>query len=171
MKKLNTQQYGFSLVEVLIAVLIFSFGLLGIAGLMTVSIRNNHNGYMRSQAILISNSIESSMRANITGLWLGAYNGDMPNDSTITCNLTSRCDYKKLAQYDMETWGILINQLLPNGTGVIDCETPTIPAGIISSGLWQATPPFSGICNITIGWNESNELGNTPQTVNFVLQP
>jgi len=167
-KKLSS---GFSLIEVLIAVLIFSFGLLGVAGLMTVSIRNNHNGYMRSQAILLSSSIVSSMRANVTGLWLGAYNGAAPNDPTTTCSATSRCDYSKLAQYDMEQWGLLINQFLPNGAGTIDCDTPAIPAGIVSSGLWQASPPFTGICNITVTWDESNESGSSPQSVNFVIQP
>jgi hypothetical protein len=61
--------------------------------------------------------------------------------------------------------------MLPNGVGTIDCETPTMPAGVISSGLWKASPPFSGICDITVTWNESNEVGSSPQSINFVVQP
>jgi len=171
MKLYNKKLSGFSLIEVLIAIVIFSFGLLGIAGIMAVSIRNNHNGYLRSQAILLNNNVIASMRANVTGLWLGAYNGEAPNSISTQCNQSSHCDYTSLANYDMEHWGALIDQLLPNGTGIIDCETLEMPAGIISSGLWQASPPFSGICNITVGWNESNEQGSIPQTVSFVIQP
>jgi len=167
----SSKSSGFSLIEVLVAILIFSFGLLGIAGLMTVSIRNNHNGYMRSQAIMLNHSLVEGMRANVTGLWQGAYNGEAPSSLTKVCDLNSRCNYQDLADFDMQQWGVLINQYLPNGAGTINCETPVIPAGIIASGLWQASPPFSGICNITITWNESNETGSSPQSVNFVVQP
>ena len=169
MKKLT--QSGFSLIEVLVAILVFSIGLLGIAGIMTVSIRNNHNGYMRSQATLLSSSLTESMRANVQGLWEGNYNGEAPSSATVQCNLTNRCNSQQLAEFDIEQWGVAINQILPNGVGAINCETPGIPVGIISTGLWQASPPFSGVCNITVSWNESNETGSSAQSVNFVVQP
>ena len=148
----NNKQKGFSLLEVLIAIVVFSFGLLGIAGMMSVTIRSNHNGYLRSQATILANDMASKMRANVGGLWAHAYDsggGDVPNDVTATCNSTSKCNRVQLAQLDMQQWGASLNQLLPSGTGQIACDAVAPPAGIMASGEWIASPPFSGMCTIT----------------------
>lgn len=42
---------GFSLIEVLIALFIFSFGLLGIVALVTTSLEHNYSAYLRSIAV------------------------------------------------------------------------------------------------------------------------
>ena len=57
---------GFSLVEIMVALLILSIGLLGVAGLQTAGLRENHNAYLRSQAALDANMIIDCMRANRT---------------------------------------------------------------------------------------------------------
>ena len=44
---------GFTLLEVLIAMLILSVGLLGLAGLQATGIKTNHSAYMRSQAVCL----------------------------------------------------------------------------------------------------------------------
>ena len=165
------KQYGFSLIEVLIAMFVFSFALLGIAGMMSISIRSNHNGYLRSQAIIASNNMAAQMRANVAGLWSGTYNGSAPIAISTSCDASSHCNSIELAQYDMEQWGVMLDQLLPNGTGLIECENPTPPVGVISAGLWIASPPFAGICEIIVSWNESNEKGSEVQTLNLVIQP
>lgn len=167
-------QSGFSLLEVLIAIVIFSFALLGIAGMMTVTIRSNHNGYLRSQATILANDMASKMRANVGGLWAHAYDssgGNVPNDITTICDKTSRCTKEQLAQLDMEQWGSSLNQLLPSGTGTLRCQNVAPPSGIMSSGNWQASPPFSGMCVITVNWNESNETGSEDQSLSLVIQP
>ena len=46
-----TKHYGFGFIEVLVALFIFSFGLLGIAALQTVALQRNYNGLLRSLAI------------------------------------------------------------------------------------------------------------------------
>lgn len=55
---------GFSLVEIMVALLILSIGLLGVAGLQTAGLRENQNAYLRSQAVLDANMIVDCMRAN-----------------------------------------------------------------------------------------------------------
>lgn len=167
----RSNQTGFSLIEVLIAMLIFSFSLLGIAGLMSISIRSNHNGYLRSQAVILNKNMAAKMRANIGGLWADKYQGVAPTTLATNCNKIAPCDKGQLATYDMEQWGIQIAQVLPNGTGNLSCETHTLPAGILSSGLWIASPPFPGLCNISVAWNESNEKGSEAQEINMVIQP
>jgi type IV pilus assembly protein PilV len=162
---------GFTLIEILIAIVIFSVGLLGIAGIMTVSVRNNQNGYLRSQAVILANDMAAKMRANVSGLWEGAYNGAAPVAQATTCDASSPCDRTELAAYDMEQWGVALAQFLPSGLGSIECETPAAPSGIMLQGNWEASPPFSGICDIVITWNESNETGSDDQSLNLVVQP
>ncbi len=56
---------GFTLLEVLIAVLIFSLGMLGSAGLMVLSVRTNHSAYLRTQASFLADSMVDRMRSNV----------------------------------------------------------------------------------------------------------
>lgn len=58
------RQHGFSLIEVLVTMLVVSIGLLGIAGLIVTSMKNNHSAQSRSQASVLANDIIDRMRAN-----------------------------------------------------------------------------------------------------------
>jgi type IV pilus assembly protein PilV len=55
---------GFTLVEVLVALVVLSIGLLGIASLQLSSLRWNHGASKRSQATLLAYDILDRMRAN-----------------------------------------------------------------------------------------------------------
>lgn len=59
------RQTGFTLLEVLIAVLILAVGLLGFAGLQLSSINNNQEAALQSQALAVANDLTSRMRANL----------------------------------------------------------------------------------------------------------
>jgi len=58
------RQSGFTLLEVLVAILVLSIGLLGLAGLMASSIRNNHSAYQRTQATWLAYDMIDRMRVN-----------------------------------------------------------------------------------------------------------
>src|ERR1700751_2065618 len=55
---------GFTLLEVLIAMLVMSIGLLGIGKLMMLSARANDSAYMRTQATALAYTILDAMRSN-----------------------------------------------------------------------------------------------------------
>ena len=59
---------GFSLIEVLVALLILSVGLLGLAGLQTKSLKDTHQSYLRTQATLDAYQILDCIRANPTNV-------------------------------------------------------------------------------------------------------
>jgi type IV pilus assembly protein PilV len=63
------RQAGASLIEVMIAFLILSIGLLGLAMLQGKSLRLNTDAYLRSQATLIAHELMENMRANPTGIY------------------------------------------------------------------------------------------------------
>ena len=60
-------QSGTSLLEVLISIIVLALGLLGYAGLQSVSMKNNHNAYMRSQATVLASDGLDRLRVNFTG--------------------------------------------------------------------------------------------------------
>lgn len=57
-------QRGFSLVEVLVAMLILAIGLLGLAALQTQGVRFNHDAYVRTSATVLAYDIVDKMRLN-----------------------------------------------------------------------------------------------------------
>ena len=119
----HIRQKGFSLVEMLVATLVLSFGLLGIAGLQTLSLRNNNNAYMSTQANLLAYDIVDSMRANRDAALNNDYNMSM-GGSVPTSNA--------LAQADLTAWLANLN-VLPDGQGSVACNT-------------------SDVCQITVRW-------------------
>lgn len=67
------RQSGVSLLEVLIAVLVLSVGLLGIAGLQTANIRNTQSAHQRTVAVLLAASMAERIRANPAAAITGAF--------------------------------------------------------------------------------------------------
>jgi type IV pilus assembly protein PilV len=176
MMRLNEE--GFTLLEVLIAIVVFSFGLLGIAGMMTISVRNNHNGYLRSQANFLAENMMDRMRANPTALWSGKYDGTptAPAVAVDKCKLSDPCDYDELAEYDMEQWAQSIELALPDGEGTISCvNSETLPSNMALAtppSIWFPAPPYRGICTITVEWNEANrDSAKDNQVLELVAQP
>lgn len=65
---------GFTLVEILVALVVLSIGLLGVAALQLTSLRNNHSSAMRTQATFLAYDIIDRMRANRDTALAGDYN-------------------------------------------------------------------------------------------------
>ncbi|MFP4272945.1 MAG: type IV pilus modification protein PilV, partial [Halothiobacillaceae bacterium] len=78
-------QHGVTLIEVLIALLILSIGLLGIAALHSVGIAQNHSSWLRSQVTHHGYDIADRMRANRAAALAGDYDQSFPTDP-VTCD-------------------------------------------------------------------------------------
>ena len=120
--KHSRQHKGFTLIEVLIAVLVLSIGLLGLASLQAASLRNNYSSYMRTQASQLVNDMADRIRANPTGATAGLYNaigpGGLPTTAPTGCQATA-CNSTQMATFDTAAWGTLLNSRLPGGTGSV----------------------------------------------------
>ena len=108
------QQRGVGLIEVLVAVLVLSFGLLGLAGLQLRTLRNNESSLERGMAIVQTHAIADAMRADRTN----ALNGKF--DIDFTANLPTGTSFAESA---IKTWrGNLVTALGANATGSVDCD-------------------------------------------------
>lgn len=164
---------GFTLLEVLIAVLVFSIGLLGLAGLMVMSVKTNHSAYLRTQATFLAQSMADRMRANSMAIWTDDYDSAAyPLTGTDPCPIGTACGYVNIATHDKLAFSAQLTDLLPKSSAVIAC-TPT--AGIVTPNL-ASDPPYNGLCSIQINWNESSVVvkpgtGMDTQTFAWVFQP
>lgn len=119
---LNHKQKGFGLIEVLVAMLVLSIGLLGVAGLQAQSIRFNHEAYFRTQATVLANDIADRMRTNrAQAIGSNSYKftfNDAPQASATLCE-TNPCSAGNIAVYDFTQWRANIASALPNGKGAV----------------------------------------------------
>ncbi|MEQ1720476.1 MAG: type IV pilus modification protein PilV [Nitrosomonas sp.] len=110
---------GFSLLEVLITILIVSFGLLGMAALIVSGARSNNVAHYRSIASKQTEDIADRMRANLAGVIAGSYDSltatipDSPDCKTAICTET------QIAVYDHAQWNRANSILLPDGKGTV----------------------------------------------------
>jgi type IV pilus assembly protein PilV len=140
-----------SLIEVLMAVLVFSVGLVGLSGLLIATLRSNQAGYQRTQAEFIAMSMVDRMRANPLGVWSGGYNStNYPLTGTQVCTTASACTPAKLALRDQYIWSGQLNTFLPNATASIACTNGATPDAI----QLLVRPPYAGNCVMRINWSE-----------------
>jgi type IV pilus assembly protein PilV len=117
-KNCKSPTSGFAMLEVLIAIVILGFGLLGFAGLQATGIRANHGSYLRSQAALQAYDMADRMRSNLKGVTAGSYDSISGSGSDPAC-ITSGCTSAQMAQYDQYAWNSANAALLPSGRGTV----------------------------------------------------
>ncbi|HVH32552.1 MAG TPA: type IV pilus modification protein PilV [Tahibacter sp.] len=165
---------GFSLLEVMIALIIFSVGVLGMAGLLMLSVRTNHSAYLRSQAGFLAQGMADRMRLNMPALWTDGYNLTYPTTGTVpSCTPGTPCTITQIVTRDSITWSNSLTQLLPAPTARISCQLN--PGAITpTNDEIVARVPYNGLCNIVITWAESSlnrGAGANFQTFAWVFQP
>jgi type IV pilus assembly protein PilV len=121
---------GFTLLEVLIAIVVVAFGLLGLAGLQVFALKNNQSASMRIAATALSNDIIDRMKANFLGVVGGNYNRPSTadyNSPVASCNAAG-CTPSELAQNDLREWQAQVAATLPGGVGIVCIDsTPSDP--------------------------------------------
>jgi len=129
---------GFTLIEVLIAMLVLAVGLLGLAGLQATSLRNNQTAYNRSQATQLAYDLADRMRANIAGK--ARYTAILASSATAktNCLTTTGCTPADLAENDLFEWNRAVGNSLPGGIGTI-------------------ASPTANMFTITITWDEDRD--------------
>jgi len=100
-------QRGFSLIEVLVAVLVVAIGLVGLAGMQLVGLKSNQQSFSKNQAAHHTQAILERMRGNPVGVFDGNY---VINSTSMNCGAapavncteaSSSCSVAEIAKYDI----------------------------------------------------------------------
>jgi len=153
---------GFSLVELLVAVLIFAIGLVGLAALQLVGIRSNQTAYHRSIATQLAYDMADRMRSNPVGVAGGKYTTVTPGSDKYQCeNATSTCTPEQLAAYDLKRWNDELAARLPGGKGIV-CLDSTPEIGDSTAVPTSHCDGLKNVYAVKIWWDD-NRTGSTTQ--------
>lgn len=158
---------GFTLVEVLVALVVLSIGLLGLAALQLSSLQFNTNSLLRTQATVVAYDLIDRMRSNRAGFTADAYNVLTASDAATiitnygscsgsggSCNCEAgapACNSSNLALYDLGKWYEQTDRLLPGSIG----NRPTISRNSATNEV-----------TVTINWMEKD----VPQTKRWMVR-
>lgn len=143
---------GMSLLEVMVAVVVFSVGLIGVASLMLTSMRNNDATLSRTQSTILANEMYEKMLANLPGAAAGHYTiafaAALPTTASPQCD-TAICDTQQLADWDLWQWGTRLNQVLVGSDAEITVDTSVDPMIIQISIRFDALMETAGVTTET----------------------
>lgn len=110
-------QQGFSLLEVLVTLVVFSLGILGMAGLMNTALKNTQLALLRSQAAQAAYDLIDRIRANAANADSYALSLGQAAES-ITAG--------GQAENDLKEWLYRIERTLPSGDATVQVVGQTI---------------------------------------------
>lgn len=122
MKNKIIKQQGFTLVEILVTIVIFAFGMLGVAGLQLVSLTGMDTAQFRSVATLKASDMAERIRANSGATYVGtaASKADCrASYFSSTVATPTACAANTLAGDEISDWQTELGKRLPDGKGTI----------------------------------------------------
>lgn len=153
-RQFTSQQHaaGFTLVETMVALMVLSVGMIGVAALHGQTLSASRTAIFRSQAINLSGDIADRIRVN-RGAQL-AYEGAASDNNCDdpTGGGGVKCSPAQMAAHDLFVWEAQVAQTLPNGQTDIDVDTGTNPTTYV----------------VTISWDEPNQ--DAPVSFGFTFQ-
>ena len=157
---MQRQQRGFSLIEVMVAVLIVAVGILGVAGMQVVSLQQNRNALLRDQALQAGNDILDRMRVNPMD-----YSTVELIDAPVAGRdcVASTCSPTQMRDYDRAQWKCRINPFNAEGEIYSVCTDFGIGRASLPGGLGSITL-VGGVQVVTVQW-VSDRNGNTTSII------
>jgi type IV pilus assembly protein PilV len=146
--KTHSTQAGFTLLEVLIALLVLSIGLLGLAALQTTGLRSNQMASMRTLVTQLGYDITDRMRANPVGV----ANNQYVIARTTVAALPAPPAVATLAQQDLVDWRNNVARLPGGQSSITQCDAASVPPCPVVDGKTTHV--------VTIYWNETRDPTN-----------
>ncbi len=112
------QQQGFTMIEVMVAIVIFGVGLISIAGLAMTNLQNASHSQNESQATIIATQLADGMRSNLQAYENGLFASSLESGEK-TCFGDTQCTYDETAQYDATIWLQNTARALPGGVAIV----------------------------------------------------
>ncbi|WP_420426940.1 type IV pilus modification protein PilV [Algiphilus sp.] len=161
---------GLTLIEVLIAVVVLSLGLLGVAAMQGSAVRNTFVADQYAVASMHSQSIAERMRANRIGLMEGHYAlaaGSEPPKAGVDC-ASADCNAEELAVWDLGRW----KQAVTGGTDKVHNGPPPLPASSVSIVCTESPCDALSPYSIAICWDpERGAQGDEDICLSLAVAP
>lgn len=128
---------GFSLIEVLIALLIVSFGMIGVGTALLVVHRSTGSSYLQQESVQLAANIIDRMRQNSAAAQSGAYDityvgGALAAPAQMCDPSGAACTGPQQASYDVWQWVDGLKRLLPGANA-------TVAVAVGAAGEYEAT--------------------------------
>ena len=152
------KQHGFSLIEAIVAFLILSIGMLGIASLQLISLKSGRVAELRTVAVIKAEEVLERIRTN--QLQVLAYASDVGNLGTDNgCNdytgSINVCTSTEMAEDDIYNWKLDLTNSLPAST----------TAAIVVVAPTSKNP--TATVTVTINWQERNAETQTMDDMSY----
>lgn len=151
--RVRRRQGGASLIEVMVAVLLLSFGMLAMAGLHAVSIQNSKMSQFRTVAMQQASDMADRMRAN-----RNAFDFDNPANPTA---------YNYVLPYDPNRATVPVPGCAPPPTGCTAAQRAAVDIAQFLNGVRLSLPGGSlylqkdaaaNIMNVWVLWTEPDQI-------------
>jgi type IV pilus assembly protein PilV len=150
---------GFSMIELLVAVLVMGIGVLGITGLQMVSLQNNRGALTRADAVQLAYDILDRIRANPGAVYAGLALADVP-PVTIDCQAAA-CTEAQMATFDQAVWKCSLGNWNAHANCAALRDGVILPLAVNQPGLPSGDGSIAvnagGIVTITVQWQEPNQ--------------
>lgn len=138
-------QRGSTLIEVLVAMLVLSIGLVGLAALQLNGLRFNQSAYLRTQSTILAYDMIDRMRANRGEARNGSYDLTLAA-TTSAVNCSSSCTAANMVNFDKYQWKDMVGDSLPSGNGSV---------ATVATGATR-------VVRVTVQWDETRgEISGT----------
>jgi type IV pilus assembly protein PilV len=161
-------QRGFSLLEVLVAIVVLSFGVLGVVGLQAMALQANKEARYQSSAVALGRELGDMMRGtkNIAldpspaqNPYLINFTGTLPA-AAADCFAAACGSPLAVAQFGMREWLARVSQVLP-GARVVVCFDDN-PYDASGRPEWGCSSVANDTAVVKIGWSrQSTDISAT----------
>lgn len=147
----SKHQTGVTLLEVLVAITILSFGMFGLLGLLTNGLKMTSSSQYRTIAAQQLTMMADMINANPK--LFSAYQAPTATDKVSTCLATTGCTAAELPNNDYYLWQQNLAALLPSGQGIVCLDNSP---GDGNSGGYLCSN--TGRLTVKICWNENARI-------------
>ncbi|GIU45837.1 type IV pilus modification protein PilV [Shewanella sairae] len=155
---MRSRENGFSLIEVLVALVILVVGLIGVFNLHLVAKRGSFESFQQSQASYFAQDIINRMKLNRTQLiaYTGNYNGSLAHPNTaceVTVGASVVCSVSQTLAWDLYKWE---QQML----GFSEVNADSLNVGGLDSPSACVSALANGDVTVVITWRGIRELSD-----------
>ncbi len=181
----RSSQSGFGMIEILVTVLVFAIGLLGLAAMQIQSLKGTSDSGQRSKAVWLAQEMAERMRANPDGVDDGDYLAAPANgsncgaapakycsnyyDGAATQNTGGGCNSQEMATFDV--WELACGYNNAGGNNNRGNLVDYLASPTLTLACPGADCPDNDDYTITVTWLGRGEGNNDTQRVQLTVRP